>query len=303
MVLFLRSLRGRLDWRGSAAKLIFSAAKYLWCSACSPGRQSTWLAFLYGSVRMTALLARDPRLLERPHHYYISRRLSRTRRFQIIESHYRYLFTQLPSALIDQINNVGHVSLGQLALKDGSEVGLLLSVPTGRGREGELALYLLHADGQPLLSVIFTLADAGQSLLIGCLQGAAASLGREAVREFTKQAHGLRPKNLLLSMLYAFAATLDVNEVCGISNDAHPFAGKADKIKADYDRFWQECHGELRSDGFYQLPSREPRRDLAQVESKHRSAFRKREQLREAACFLMVDAISRGCSEKWSMAA
>lgn len=302
MLLFLRSLHGRLDWRGQAPKRLVSAAKYLWRSACFPRRQSAWLAFVYGSSRMTALLARDPRLLERPHHQYINRRLPHIRRFQIIESHYRCLLSRLPVALIDQINTVGHVSLGRLVLKDGSEVELCLSLPTGRGREGELALYLLHADGQSLSSVIFTLADAGQTLLIGCLQGAAASLGREAVREFTRQSHGMRPKNLLLSMLYAFAAELDVSDICGVSNDAHPFAGQADKIKADYDGFWQECQGELRRDGFYRLPSREPPRDVAQVESKHRSTFRKREQLRAAACALMVDAM-RGSGNEYSIAA
>lgn len=291
MAFFLRSLRGRSDWRSNPTKRLLSALKYLGRSACMARRQAAWLAFLYGSPRMAALAARDPRLHERPHHHYINRRLSSVRRFAIIESHYRHLLARWPTDLLDRIHGDGCASLGRLVLKDASEVELCLSAPRGRGREGELALYLLHANGQPLSSMIFTLADDGRTLLIGCLQGATTNLGREAVREFTRQAHGLRPKNLLLSMLYALAATLEVGEVCGVSNQAHPFAGEAGKIKADYDGFWQECHGELRDDGFFQLPSRESRRDESQVESRHRSAFRKREQLRAQACALLVGAI------------
>lgn len=295
MFLFLRSLRDRFDWRGNPAKRLLSALKYLGRSACMARRQKAWLSFLYGSPRLAALVARDPRLHERPHHHYINRRLSLAHRFAIIESHYRYLLARLPTNLFDRIYGDGRASLGRLVLKDASEAELCLSVPTGRGREGELALYLLQANGQPLSSVIFTLTDDGRTLLIGCLQGAATDIGRDAVREFTKQAHGLRPKNLLLSMLYALAATLGVTEMRGISNQAHPFAGERGKIKADYDGFWRECRGELREDGFFGLPPREPSRDELQVESKHRSAFRKREQLRAQACALLIEAIDDGC--------
>jgi hypothetical protein len=181
----------------------------------------------------------------------------------------------------------GHASLGWLRLKDGSDVELRLSLPTGRSREGELALYLLQSDGRTLSSMIFTLADEGRSLLIGCMQGATHGLGRDAVRDFTKQAYGLRPKNLLLSMLYALASATAVEHICGVGNRAHPFAGSR-KIKADYDGFWQECRGVPMEDGFYRLPSCEPQRDETQVESKNRSSFRKREALRRQACELMV---------------
>jgi uncharacterized protein VirK/YbjX len=287
---FVRSLRGRSDWRGSAPKRLVCALKYVLRSLWLWRRQMRWLSFLYGSPAMMLLAVRDPRMYERPHHHYISRRFSSARRFEIIESHYRQVFATFPMKLVRDIHARGHASLGRLRLKDNTEVELRLSLPTGRSREGELALYLLQSDGQALSSMIFTVADDGRSLLIGCLQGAASGLGRDAVRDFTKQSHGLRPKNLLLSMLYALASVTDIGQVCGVGNKAHPFAG-SDKIKADYDGFWQECHGILLEDGFYRLPSREPERDEARVESKNRSSFRKREALRRQACDLMVEAI------------
>ncbi|WP_266171891.1 VirK/YbjX family protein [Dyella subtropica] len=292
--LFLRSLRHRHDWRGSLPKRFASALKYLARCARMARRQSAWLKTLYGSPRLTAMLAHDPRLLERWHHHYINRRLSRAHRMAVIRDHYRFVFSQLPDAMVDAVYLRGRYLLGVLALKDGSELLIELRRPSGRSREGELALCLANTQGQLLSSVIFSIADEGRSLLIGCMQGAAADLGREAVRDLTKQCHGLRPKNLLFSLLLAFAEVAGTEQIRGVSNLAHPFAGEQDKIKADYDSFWQECQGEPLSDGFFALPSREPVRDEMQVESKHRSAFRKREALRREAGELLISALRGG---------
>jgi uncharacterized protein VirK/YbjX len=300
--LFLRSLRQRRDWRGSPTKRLAAGLKYVARSARMARRQSAWLRELYGSPRLTKILAHDPRLHERWHHHYINRRLGRAQRMAVISSHYRFVFDRLPTMLVDAVYRQGRYLLGTLALKDGSELLLELRRPTGRSREGELALCLANTQGQLLSSAIFTMADSGQTLLIGCLQGAAADLGREAVRELTKQCYGLRPKNLLFSLLLAFGSFAEVRRVRGVANLAHPFAGEADKIKADYDSFWEECKGVLQSDGFYALPGTEPVRDEMQVESKHRSAFRRREMLRREACARMLSTL-RDQAFVWPQAA
>ena len=256
-----------------------------------PRRQSAWLDFVYGSPRLSAILAHDPRLLERWHHHYINRQFGRARRMEAAADHFRFVFVQLPDELADGVYLRGSYRIGALMLKDGSELRIELRRPTGRSREGELALCLTNREDQVLSSAVFTVTDEGRSLLIGCMQGASAELGREAVRELTRQSHGLRPKNLLFSLLLAFAGEYEIECVRGVANLAHPFAGEADKIKADYDAFWQECQGEPLADGFYALPTQEPVRDETQVESKHRSAFRKREALRREACALLVTAL------------
>jgi len=261
-------------------------------------RQAAWLRVVYGSPRLTAILAHDPRLLERWHHHYINRRFGRATRMAVAADHFRFVFARLPDDLADGVYLRGRHRIGALVLKDGSELRIELRRPTGRSREGELALCLTNNQDQVLSSAVFTVADEGRSLLIGCMQGACAELGREAVRELTKQCHGLRPKNLLFSLLLAFASEYGIERVRGVANLAHPFAGEADKIKADYDAFWQECQGEPLADGFYALPAQESLRDETQVESKHRSAFRKREALRREACELLVDAL-RG--EAWPL--
>ena len=291
-------MRHRHDWRGSVPKRLAAALKYMLRSARMATRQAAWLRLVYGSPRLTAMLAHDPRLLERWHHHYINRRFGRARRMAVIADHYRFAFERLPDDVLDGVYLRGRHGAGTLALKDGSELRIELRRPTGRSREGELALCLANSEDKVLSSAVFTIADEGRALLIGCMQGASAELGRDAVRELTKQCHGLRPKNLLFSLLLAFAAEYGIEQVRGVANLAHPFAGEADKIKADYDAFWEECQGEPLSDGFYALPAREPARDETQVESKHRSAFRKREALRREACGALV-CVLRG--EDWPL--
>ncbi len=289
--LLLRSMRQRRDWRGSLPKRLASGLKYVARSARMAPRQLAWLNELYGSPRLAAILAHDPRLHERWHHHYINRRLGRAQRMAIISSHFRFAFAHLPAALVDGVYLHGSFPIGALTLKDGSELLLELRRPTGRSREGELALCLANTQGQILSSAIFSIADDGRTLMIGCIQGAAAELGRDAVRDLTKQSYGLRPKNLLFSLLLAFGVFTGAQNIRGVSNNAHPFAGEGDKIKADYDSFWEECNGVLQPDGFYALPSVEPERDESQVESKHRSAFRRREMLRREACARLLCAL------------
>ncbi|HEX7342422.1 MAG TPA: DUF535 family protein [Rhodanobacteraceae bacterium] len=288
---FLRSLRNRTDWRGAMPKRALQAAKYTLRSLSHYRLHSAWLAFIYADPRLCAMLAHDPRLLERPQHAYINRRLSAAASYAIMRDHYTYVLAHFPPALVEQIYLHGRCPIGQLALKDDTLITVALCRPVGRGREGELALYLLDAQDRPLSSLIFTIADNGKRLLFGCLQGAAHELGREAVRELTRQCHGLRPKNLLLSILLGYTKCIGVTRLQGVANATHPFAGRADKIKADYDSFWLDCHGTLGNDGFFELPVREPARDMAQVDSKHRSAFRKRETLRHKAATLLPQAL------------
>jgi uncharacterized protein VirK/YbjX len=294
--LILRSMRERRDWHGSRGKRLSYAIKYAARCLTHVSAQANWLRFIYDSPRMSAIHARDPYLFDRPLHRYISRSFSANQRYATMLSHYRFVSSQLPTVLIDTLYRDGQVTLGQVSLKDNSLLLVKLALPAGRGREGELCLQLTNAQGDVLSSLIFTVGDEGHSLLIGCLQGASSQLGRDAVRTLTKQCHGLRPKNLLFSMLLGFAQDRGMARVRGISQAAHPFSLTRGKIKADYDSFWIECSGVLNKDGFYDLPAREPVRDEMQVESKHRSAFRKREVLRWEATHLFVDAL-RGYSE------
>lgn len=296
--LFLRSLR-LYHYRGKNGG--FSVAwvrfRYILRSLVAPRLQLEWLHFLLDDPRRTAFVASNPGLMEhwqRDHYINYKPGLPRRTRFEAARSHYRYICERLPVGLIDEVYRHDRWALlGTVTLKDGADLRIEFRRPLANSREGELNLCLADTAGQIMSSCILTIADEGRTLLVGNLQGADAALakssqGREAVRELTKQCHGLRPKNLVLSLLIALAGEIGAERLRCVSNSAHPFVKKKGKIKADYDEFWRENGGVPQADGFFDMPVREPVRDIAQVESKHRSAFRRREQLREEACKVMV---------------
>lgn len=293
---FWRSLRERRNTRGDALHRAGALVKYVARSITNARLHGAWLDFVYGNEPMVAAAAHDPRLIERAQHCYINRHMSSAARYHVITDHYQSAMAIFPPDLFKAIYVTGRQVIGTLRLKDGTSLAIELRRPTGRSREGELCFCLTDEQGQMLSSMIVSVADAGRTLLLGCVQGSAAGLGREAVRELTKQCHGLRPKNFLLSLIRAFASHQGVDRLRGVANEAHPFAGHANKIKADYDSFWLECDGVADHEGFYDLPVREPARDESMVVSKHRSAFRQREALRREGCRLLLAALAP-CNE------
>jgi uncharacterized protein len=292
--LTVSSLRGRTDWHGHAVKRALCAAKYLVRSLQVKARHRAWLAFIRDNLPMPAVVARDPRLFERYQHRYINLGFDAATRLALVHGHYEFIIRRWPAALVEAVYVGRAHRIGQLTLRDGSQVDIVLKAPPVKGLEGELGIYLCDTDGTALSSVILTIAHEGRSLLVGCVQGAKASEGKEAVRDLTRQCHGLRPKNLLLSLVYAVAQTYNSERVRGVGQAVHPFAHKQDKIKSDYNGFWHEVGGVAASDGMFDLPAREAVRDAADVDSKHRSAFRRREALRAQAMDMLATALDPG---------
>lgn len=280
---FKLSMRSRDDWHGGPLKRFFSATKYLYRSASVWTKHAHWLDFIATTPAMPAVIAHDRRLLERYQHRYISLRFNRQTRLAIVQSHYRFIASHWPAALFQSVYVERAATVGKLSLRDGSTVDIVLKAPPIKGLEGELGIYLCDDTGMTLSSTIVTIADDGTTLLIGCVQGAKATAGKEAVRELTRQCHGLRPKNLLLSLAYAVAASYGIERIRGVGQAVHPFAGRDNKIKSDYNGFWLEAGGVLAADGLFDMPPHEAERDAATVDSKHRSAFRRREALRAEA--------------------
>ncbi|MBB3227785.1 hypothetical protein FHW69_002417 [Luteibacter sp. Sphag1AF] len=267
-----------------------STLKYAVRSAVEWKGHNRWLTFLEQTPGMPAVAAKDRTLVERYQHRFIHLGLSRAQKLEILYAHYLFASQSFPSHLFSKLYHERTANLGAVILRDGSELNLVLKAPELRGHEGELSIYLQNAQGQRLSFATVTFADGGKTLLIGCIQGATSGAGREAIRELTKQCHGLRPKNLLLSAIHALAEGFGVQRIRAVGNANHPFARIANKIKADYDGFWTESGGIAAPDGFFDLPLYEEKRLEADVESKHRSAFRKREALRQQACALVTDA-------------
>jgi uncharacterized protein VirK/YbjX len=285
---FARSLRGRAEWHSSRSRGFNATMTYIARSLLHWRQHAAWLNFLEDPA-MAGLMAIDGTLTERYQHRYMNRHWSMMQRLAATREHYAFAIGRFPSELFDQLYRQREVRVGRVALRDGSGLSLLLKAPSIRGREGEMSISLTDDRGLQISYATISFVDEGRSVIIGCLQGAANNAGRDAIRELTRQSHGLRPKNLLLSMIRSLAEAMGAERVLGIGNQAHPFATRK-KIKADYDAFWQENGGLADAHGFYAMSVREPGRCESSVESKRRSEFRRREALRLEACDLLVAA-------------
>jgi uncharacterized protein VirK/YbjX len=298
----VESFRHRNDWRSRRAMRVYAAGYAARC-LLAPLRHLRWLGLLQSHPALEAAARRDGRLVERWQHRFVSRRFGVRKRLDALMDHYGFVVSALPQGLLGQLYAEGQVVLAEAAMKNGEPLRVLLMPPTRKGCEGELNVALATADDTLLFSATITVLPSTGELLVGCLQGPNTEDGQERVRLVTRQCHGLRPKNLLLSLLYGFAAAHKLPRLRGISNEGHARSGR---IKASYDTFWIESGGVLARDGFFDLPSAEAVRDELEVVSKHRSAFRQREVLRRqlvastmfALGHTTVDALHGGHEEE-----
>lgn len=297
----LSSLRHRADWSGPWYKRSLTAVKYLARAACMPLRHTRFLSFISAHPQMRAYSQRDPRLLERHMHRYVNAHWSRRQRLEQMQQHYRFALSHLPAGLFGLVYALGHASLGSLTAKDGSLLTLCMRPPIFKGCEGELCLQLCDANEDPLYSIVFSVSDENPTIRIGCLQGPNGEDAREVVRELTRNMHGLRPKQLMLSLVYAFARQYGIRQLVAISNDAHPLRRSGRPLLSDYDAFWGEQHGKPVEDGWYALPATQAHKTEAEVPSNHRSAFRKREAFRLQAEQLLLNALEQPVPKRLDM--
>lgn len=205
---------------------------------------------------------------------YLCRYWSIPRRLRALIEHYACL-GQLPGPWKRRLLGYQRVALCEIALKGGEQLYLSLE-PSVFAKEGEVGLFLRDAAGERLYSLSFCLGR--QTIMIGGLQGPRSDLEEGLVKWLGKEMHGLRPKNLLISALYAFAECMSGLHIQGVSDAAHTCSHK---LKSSYDAFWLELSGVRHERHWYRLPEREPERDIAEVKSQRRSEFRRREALRE----------------------
>jgi uncharacterized protein VirK/YbjX len=287
----LHSMHGRFDWRGSPAQRRKTAAKYVVRTLSMPRQHARYLAFVFGDPRMRAYQRRDPRLLERHFHRHMHAGWNRHERLQSIRHHYQFALARWPSVLFEAIYGYGNATLGCLTLKDGSQLKLCLQPPIFLGCEGELCIQLSDAEDHPIYRIVLSVIDDQPTIAIGCIQGPDGEDGKALVRDLTKNMHGMRPKQLMLSLVYALARNYAAKRILAIGNAAHPLRRARDRFQADYDAFWQEQKGVDIGNGWFQLPETPSRKSEAEVASQHRSAFRRRESMRMEAERLLIEGL------------
>jgi hypothetical protein len=114
-------------------------------------------------------------------------------------AHYLFMFRRGLGQTMARAS-LGPVVLAEACGKSGLPYEIQLRTVNMFDREGELVLQLAQA-GKIIFTVAFTVAprDGRPALNIGCIQGGKTEDAREAIRLATRDLHGMRPKQLMVS--------------------------------------------------------------------------------------------------------
>lgn len=287
---FCASLRHRSDWRSRPR---VRAARYVLKALSAPRLHARWVAVLFDDA-LDPVRRRDTRLFERWQHRWVSRHFSPRRKLRLLMDHYAYLPRLLGPDAVMRLGRGEPFDLAAATLKDGRELRVFLALPPLRCIEGELQIGLA-IDRRRFFSMTITLCPDNGRVWIGCMQGVRSDTARDEIRAFTRACHGLRPKDLLLSMVRVVARRAGIPTIGGPGNRDHVF-GRTDRVKACYDTFWLEAGASRIDGGLFETSAAEPVRNIAHVESKHRSAFRAREAVREDLGEQVAYALARQSS-------
>ncbi|HFE9266936.1 TPA: DUF535 family protein [Raoultella ornithinolytica] len=232
----------------------------------------------YVCARLTGATQGLVSFQDKPFKAYLNKKMSRRAKLDIAYGSLIFIEKTFSAAALPQLYNVVEYGLtvAEIPLKNGSHIAVkLLASPFQE--EGELMLLMLQ-DGKRIYSICFSCTEDGRAY-IGGIQGG-KDIANDEIKVLTKELHGTRPKNLIISLLYGFLQHSDIKEIYAIDSDFHV---KSEKVQTSYAALWLEVGGEKYRRGWYKLPPQEIKKSIEEVKSKHRSQFIKREGLKELA--------------------
>lgn len=244
----------------------------------------------YACAKLTGATEGLVNFEDKPFKAYLNKKMSKRAKLDIAHGALNFIEKSFrPEALpqLYDMANFGHTLIA-IPLKNGSSIDVkLLASPFQE--EGELMLLMFLGDKR-VYSICFSCTDDGRAW-IGGIQGG-KDIDNEEVKALTKELHGTRPKNLIITLLYGFLAFFNIKEIYAIDSDFHV---KSDRVKTRYSELWLEIGGEKHRRGWYKLPPTEIKKSLEEVKSKHRSQFIKREGLKELAQLDLAAALGDIC--------
>ena len=215
-------------------------------------REYQGLCAKYQCARLTAVTQGLVPFEDKPFKAYLNKKMSKRAKLNIAHGALNFIEkTFLPEALpqLYDMKAFGR-SLITIALKNGTCIDVkLLASPFQE--EGELMLLMFLGDKR-VYSICFSCTEDGRAW-IGGIQGG-KDIDNEEVKALTKELYGIRPKNLIITLLYGFLSHFNIKEIYAIDSHYHV---KSDRVKTSYSELWLEIGGEKHRRGWYKLPPSE----------------------------------------------
>lgn len=204
-------------------------------------------------------------------HRFLDKRFNTQQRFAAICDNLLFLPEKLPALstpLWDEPLEFGEVV---------PDFTLRLLMNAHQPMEGYWSFELIH---QPTQEVVYllTFGKLEDALLIAVVQGPNFEGAKEMVKQLTKLCHGLRPAYLMVEVMKMFTQILGYANLLGIPQK---YQNKSRIIQCkryvvNYDAIFAESGGSLEK--YWRLPL-VSERDWAEIPSKKRSMYRKRDEM------------------------
>jgi uncharacterized protein VirK/YbjX len=246
-----------------------------------------WLHLLNSHPAFSEYVLHCPRLLYKIYRPYLTNTLPIEERLAVLASHYQFVFRRGLGQTVAQASHAG-VTLAAIEGKTGTRYEISLRAVGTLEREGEMVLQLVQASA-PLCSIAFTFAhrDGSDVVSVGCLQGGNGGDTLDAIRHATRELHGLRPKQLLVTLVRQLGHAFGCQELRLVSNANRVVRGamRQGRVSADYDQLWTELGAQRRHDGDFSLRCETLRAPcMESIASKKRAEARRRHEVVAALC-------------------
>jgi uncharacterized protein VirK/YbjX len=287
----------RRSIRGNGPKAMFRRLRILIYTAIYPRAAWLWFQALSRQSLLADLAVGNRRFAERPFHRFGQSGMAARSRAELICEHYIAMEQMMGATLTRRIYLLGE----SVSLTSTAQYEIVLKEPTRCWREGLLTLaWTDRISGVDLAWATISFERPGGTgpwrLLVGGLQGPSGQY-RQCVKDATRACHGLRPKAAVMEVLCGMCRQLGLSALSAVSNRSHVSQARTRGFHADYDAFWRELGGVESADRFT-LPLIPHHREIDEVPSHRRSAFRRRqalvaEILRQQQSFIEVEQAQR----------
>lgn len=276
------TLRSAVPPHLAGFKSVRELAKIRLRALLHPRQTPRWLQLLNAHPAFSEYVRNCPRFLYKVYRPYISHALDAEARLDAIRAHYEFMFRRGLGQTLARAC-LGPVVLAEAEGRSGLRYQIQLRTVTMFDREGELVLQLTQ-DDKALYTVAFTIAprNGRPAVSIGCIQGGKTKDAREAIRAATRELHGIRPKQLMATLVRQLGHAYGCERMLMVSNRNRVIykAIRNGRVLADYDQLWEEMGATVRPDGDWELdcaPVAAP--NMENIPSKKRSEARKRHEL------------------------
>lgn len=247
-----------------------------------PRQTPGWLQLMNSDPAFSQYVQACPRFLYKVYRPYITTAMNPDQRLATIRAHYEFIARRGLRQVVARAS-IGPEPLAEVRGRNGIRYQVVLRTMNEFDREGEMVLQLTEED-TVLYMIVFTVAsrDGSSAVSVGCLQGGKSDDTREAIRRATRELHGMRPKQLMASLVRQLGHKFGCKRMFLVSNTNRVVytARRAGKVTADYDRLWEELGARKRADGDYEMdctPLAPP--DWSAIPSKKRAEARRRFQM------------------------